>query len=97
MMPTRASFAELSKGQEKSHETIGFFFPSLARILGSNGSMIAIGHANDEVGVWPSAYANELDALAVQRVVGVRDGHFHWPAHGRRGAVVGVLADCRRQ
>ena len=30
-----------------------------------NGSVIAIGHANDEVGVWPSAYSNEPDLLTM--------------------------------
>jgi hypothetical protein len=40
-----------------------------------NGAVIAIGHANDEVGVWPSAYSNELDLLAMQRVVWMSDCH----------------------
>ena len=40
-----------------------------------NGSVIAIGQANDEVGIWPSADANELHALAVQGMMWM--GHRH--------------------
>ena len=45
---------------------------------GSNGSMIAIGHANDEIGIRPSANSNELHALTVQGMMRVGDGDpFH--------------------
>lgn len=40
MMPTRTSFAELKKSRESSHNTLGFFFPSLARVLGVNASVV---------------------------------------------------------
>jgi hypothetical protein len=43
------------------------------RQAGSNGSMIAIRHANDEVGIWPSAHPNELHTLIVQRMMGMGD------------------------
>lgn len=43
-----------------------------------NGSVIAIGQANDEVGMWSSAHSNELDALAMQWMVRVTHPHpFH--------------------
>jgi hypothetical protein len=45
-----------------------------------NGSVIAIGHTNDEIGIWPSAHSNELDALAIERMVRVRHAH---PFHSR--------------
>jgi hypothetical protein len=37
--------------------------------------VIAIRHANDEVGIWSSADANELHVLAVQGMM--RMGHRH--------------------
>lgn len=58
---------------------IGVWWSMVVRQACGNGSMIAIGHANDEVGIWPSAYSNELDELPVQRVVRMRHGHpFRW-------------------
>ena len=45
----------------------------IIRQAGRNGSMIAIRHANDEVGIWPSANANELHTLTIQRMM--RMGH----------------------
>src|SRR6266851_5832623 len=40
-----------------------------------NGSMIAIGHADDEVRIWPTSNSNELQALAIQGMMGM--GHRH--------------------
>ena len=43
-----------------------------------DGSVIAIGQANDEVGIWPSAHSHEVDALAMQWMVRVSHRHpFH--------------------
>lgn len=53
-----------------------------------NGSMIAIGHANDEVGIWPSANANELDQLPVQRMVEMGDRHPFRRRFAKRGSVL---------
>ena len=45
----------------------------IIRQAGRNRSMIAIRHANDEVGIGPSADADELHALTVQGMMGM--GH----------------------
>jgi hypothetical protein len=37
--------------------------------------MVAVRHANDEVRIWSSAHTYELDALTMQRMVGM--GHYH--------------------
>ena len=46
--------------------------------------MIAIGHANDEVGIWPSAHSNELHTLAMQGMMGMgyRDPFQRWFVKG---------------
>src|SRR5260370_42287494 len=43
----------------------------IIRQAGRNRSMIAIRHANDEVGIGPSADADELQALTVQGMGGM--------------------------
>src|SRR5258707_10950342 len=50
-------------------------WPRVVGQAGSDSSMIAVGHANDEVRICPASHTNELDALAVQRMGGVRHGH----------------------
>ena len=56
----------------------------IIRQAGSNRSMIAIRHANDEVGIGPSADANELHALTVQGMMGMghRDPFQRWLVKG---------------
>src|SRR6266849_1049844 len=56
----------------------------IIRQAGSNRSMIAIRHANDEVGIGPSADANELHALTVQGMMGMghRDPFQRWLIKG---------------
>jgi hypothetical protein len=46
--------------------------------------VIAVGHANDQVRIWPSADPNELDALAMQRMMGMgyRDPFHRWVVKG---------------
>ena len=57
---------------------IGVSWPAIVGQAGSDGSVIAIGQANDEVRITPTSNTNELDALAIQRMVRVSDGHpFH--------------------
>lgn len=67
---------------------IRVWWSMVVRQARGNGSMIAIRHANDEVWVWPSAYTNELDALAVQRVVWMRHGHPFRRRFAQRGSVL---------
>ena len=38
---------------------------------GGDGSVIAVGHADDQVRIWPSSDPNELDALAIQGMMGM--------------------------
>ena len=49
-----------------------------------DGSMIAIGHADNEVRIGPSAHPNELDALPIQGMMGVddRDPFHRWFVKG---------------
>ena len=54
-------------------EDIGVGWPAVISQARCDGPVIAIGHANDEIGIWSSAYTNEVDALTVQRMV--RVGH----------------------
>jgi hypothetical protein len=66
---------------------IGVWWSIVVRQARGNGSMVTIGQANDEVGVWPSAYPNELDSLAVQRVVRMCNGHPFRRWFAKRGSV----------
>ena len=54
---------------------IGFRRPCIVSQAGGNGSVIAIRHADDQVGIWPTSNTNELYALAMQRMM--RMGHRH--------------------
>src|SRR6266700_1652972 len=42
---------------------------------GGNGSVIAIRHADDQVGIWPTSNTNKLHALTMQGMMGM--GHRH--------------------
>ena len=53
--------------------SIGFSYPSIIGQTRCNGSVIAIRHADDEIGVRSSTDPNELHALAMQGVI--RMGH----------------------
>ena len=53
----------------------GLGCPCIVRKTGSNGSMISIGHANDEVRIWSSADPNELHSQAVQRMMRMGYGY----------------------
>jgi hypothetical protein len=57
------------------HTGSSFSGPCVISQTGSDRSVIAIRQANDEVGIWPSADANELHALAVQGMMWM--GHRH--------------------
>ncbi len=63
---------------------IGVRWAAVVGQAGRDGSMIAIGQANDEVRIWSASHTNELNALAVQGMVRVSHGHpFHrWLAKG---------------
>jgi hypothetical protein len=45
---------------------------------GGDGSVIAVGHADDQVRIWPSSDPNELDTLAMQGMMGMG---YHDPFH----------------
>jgi len=53
-----------------------------------DGSMVTVGQANDEVRIGSASNPNELHALPMQRMVGVRHGH---PFHRRFGKGGSVL------
>jgi hypothetical protein len=62
----------------------GVNWPAIVREACSDGSVIAIRQANDEVGIRPTSNTNELHALAMQWVVRMSHRHpFHrWFAKG---------------
>ena len=45
---------------------------------GGDSSVIAVRHADDQVRIWPSSDPNELDALAIQGMMGMG---YHDPFH----------------
>jgi len=51
---------------------------------GGDGSVIAVRHADDQVRIWPAADPNELDALAMQGMMGMgyRDPFLRWFVKG---------------
>ena len=53
-----------------------------------NGSVIAIRHADDEIGVRPSANPNELHALTVQGMMWMGHRHPFLRWFGKRGSVL---------
>ncbi len=55
---------------------------------GCEGSVVAVGHADNQVGIWPASDSDELHALAMQRMVRVRYRH---PFHRRFGKGGSVL------
>lgn len=63
-------------------------WPCVVGQTGCDGSVIAVGHANDEVRIWPASHADELDALPVQRVVGMG---YRYPFHRSFGKGGNVL------
>ena len=67
-----------NRKQRWSSREIGVNWPAVVSQAGGNGSVIAIGQANDEVRIWSASYTNEPHALAIQRMVRVSHGHpFH--------------------
>src|SRR5258708_24648752 len=66
----------------------GFRCTSVISQTGGNGSVIAIRHANDQVRIRPSVHTNELDTLAVQRMLWM---HHRYPFRrhiGKRGSML---------
>jgi hypothetical protein len=61
---------------------IGVIWPAVVRQAGGDGSVIAIGQANDEIRIWSASYTDEPNALAIQRMM--RMSHRH-PFHRRFG------------
>jgi len=51
---------------------------------GCDGPVVAVGHANDQVRIWPTAHPNELDTLAMQGMMGMghRDPFHRWFVKG---------------
>jgi len=61
------------------------------RVVGQarcNRSVVSIGHANDEVGIWPTSNTNELDTLTMQGMVGMSDCHPFHRSFGKGGSVL---------
>jgi hypothetical protein len=50
---------------------IGLRCTRIVSQAGGDGSVIAVGHADDQVRIWPSSDPNELDALAMQGMMGM--------------------------
>ena len=63
---------------------IGLRCTRIVSQAGGDGSVIAVGHANDQVRIWPSSDPNELDALAMQGMMGMgyRDPFHRWFVKG---------------
>jgi hypothetical protein len=63
-------------------------WPCVVGQAGCDGSVIAVGHANDEVRIWPAPNADELDALAVQGMMGMGHRHPFHRSFGKGGSVL---------
>ena len=63
---------------------IGLRCTRIVSQAGGDGSVIAVGHANDQVRIWPSSDPNELDTLAMQGMMGMgyRDPFHRWFVKG---------------
>jgi hypothetical protein len=59
---------------------IGLRCPRIVSQAGGDGSVIAVGHADDQVRIWPSSDPDELDMLAMQGMMGMgyRDPFQRW-------------------
>ena len=61
----------------------------VSRVEG-DGSMAAIGQADDDSGVGTAAEAHDGQSLSAERVMGMGDGHPSRRNLGRRGSALGV-------
>lgn len=87
--PLRDLPQPLNREQRGFNSTeIGISWSCIVGQAGCDGSVIAIGHANDEVRIWPASHANELDALTVQWVVWMSHGHPFRRQFAKRGSVL---------
>ena len=57
------------------HAEIRIWCSGVVGQAGGDSPVVAVRHTNDEVRIWPSAHPDELDALAMQRMMGM--GHSH--------------------
>src|SRR6266704_348847 len=67
---------------------IGLRRPCIVSQAGGNGSVIAIRHADDQVGIWPTSNANELHALTMQRMMRMDHRHPFQRWHVKGGSVL---------